>query len=350
MSDPRRKARATDPRIEDASQWLSVVEDEAPSNETLKAFGDWLSDDPENAAAYDRVEQAWLTAGRLRSADVTALRVKRPREPIALPSVAKPERYGALRNALPFALAATVVLAVLLVLQQLGAGPSSPPEILHRTAVAQVREVLLADGSRITLGPASTLIELDFQADSEVRRVILDAGEALFKVAADPERPFFVVAGTTEARVTGTVFDVRRVPGATHIAVAEGSVTVSSPPSPSARFRGDRERVALRAGEQVVADDADGLQRAKPIAPERIGSWREGRLAYDDATLAEVVADLQRHQPRTIRLADARAGAVRISGMFNGDDAEAVLATLTELFPIDLEQAADGALVLRSRR
>ncbi|MEM1191434.1 MAG: FecR domain-containing protein [Pseudomonadota bacterium] len=350
MSDPQRKARATNPRIADASQWLSVVEDEAPSDRTLKAFGDWLSEDPENAAAYDKIEQAWLTAGRLRTADVTALRVKCPREPIELPSAATSERRSGRRNAVPYALAATVVLAMLLALLQIGTGPSSPPEILHRTAVAQVREVVLADGSRITLGPASTLIELDFRADSEDRRVILDAGEALFEVAADPERPFFVTAGTTEARVTGTVFDVRRVPGATHIAVAEGSVTVSSPPSPSARFRGDRERVALRSGEQVVADDADGLQRARSIAPERIGSWREGRLAYDDATLAEVVADLQRHQPRAIRLADARVGAVRISGMFNGRDAEAVLATLTELFPIDLKQTPDGELVLRSRR
>ena len=67
------------------------------------------------------------------------------------------------------------------------------------TAVGENRTVPLPDGSRITVGGYSR-VEVSF-SDSE-RRVELARGEALFKVAKDPTRPFVVHAG--RARVVAT--------------------------------------------------------------------------------------------------------------------------------------------------
>src|SRR5690606_27625801 len=112
------------------------------------------------------------------------------------------------------------------------------------------RQISLPDGSLLDLNTGSRVA---VSLHRHRRIVTLEAGEVLFTVAADADRPFLVEAGHAHVRVTGTQFNVRRDPGQVTVAVTEGSVQVSS----GAWWRRDRTRLA--AGQLVQAARDGGL-------------------------------------------------------------------------------------------
>ncbi len=65
---------------------------------------------------------------------------------------------------------------------------------------------MLNDGSVVNLNTNSLM---RVQLTPELRHVVLERGEALFKVTHDKKRPFDVDAGSTTVRAVGTEFSVR---------------------------------------------------------------------------------------------------------------------------------------------
>lgn len=112
--------------------------------------------------------------------------------------------------------AASVVLLVAAV-----AGWQQAPMLLadYHTAVGERQVITLADGTRVTLNSASAL---SVAFSEHERRVVLDAGEALFETA-DDSRPF--VVETAGARVQGNAatFSVHRDG---HVVLARGEAKV----------------------------------------------------------------------------------------------------------------------------
>jgi ferric-dicitrate binding protein FerR (iron transport regulator) len=102
------------------------------------------------------------------------------------------------------------------------------------TARGERREVVLSDGSVLQVDPET---RLRVKYADEVRRVFLERGRALFRVAKNPSRPFLVQADDTTVRAVGTAFGVEQQRHGVVVTVAEGKVAVSSPgfqpPSPT---------------------------------------------------------------------------------------------------------------------
>lgn len=82
--------------------------------------------------------------------------------------------------------------------------------------------------------------------------------------------------------------------------------------------------------------------------PDR-ADWTRGRLQFDRMPLAEVLRILQRYQDRPIVLDDPVLGPLQVSGVFDADRAETVLALLPEILPVQVHTASDGSLHLRAR-
>lgn len=164
--------------------------------------------------------------------------------------------------------------------------------------------VNLADGSIVTLTEGG-----DIRADigGQVRSITLLSGEANFKVAKDPKRPFVVRAGEVSAQATGTVYSVARV-GRTgaYVRVDEGSVLVW------AREARD-QAVLLRAGGKLTLEPgaADGLQLPAPDVAQ---------LSLHDDTIETAVARFNRINHTQIVIADPRVGQVRVVGLFRAND------------------------------
>src|SRR5204863_5888557 len=85
------------------------------------------------------------------------------------------------------------------------------------------------DGSVVELNRGA-VVSAHFTASE--RRMRLVSGEANFKVAKDPQRPFVVEARGVAVRAVGTAFNVRIDAVSVEVLVTEGVVNVAQPPAP----------------------------------------------------------------------------------------------------------------------
>lgn len=211
------------------------------------------------------------------------------------------------------ALAASIAVAGLLGVQML---PNWDANYAIETSVGETRTVSLADGSEIQLN-GSTRIVLD---KSNARLVEIAQGEALFAVKHDDDDPFTVFAGEQRLVDIGTVFNVVRTDGQLRVGVAEGAV----------RYEGFARTVELRAGDSLAADKRGGIEISRGPAAV-IGSWADGVLVYDDASLQQVADDLSRSLGISLELPRGMR-TNRFSGVIQTDgDRNAVRTRLEEL-------------------
>ncbi len=84
---------------------------------------------------------------------------------------------------------------------------------------------------------------------------------------------------------------------------------------------------------------------------DSLTAWHGGRIVFDDTPLSEVVAELRRHGPLPVTL-DSAAAQLRISGQFDLDNRERLIALLPHFAPVRLTYRSDGSVAIRvpSRR
>jgi len=321
---------AEDTRVQrEAAFWLSLIETGEPSEADTARFEQWLDEDPANAEAYDEIARLW-------------------RDSATLTHLGELERPQA-RSASGWRMAGMAAAAVLLIgLALTLLRPfERAPEGLFVTDIGELREIVLADGSEVTLGPKSRLEVAFVEAE---RRVVLETGEAFFTVVSDPARPFLVAADGTTIRVVGTRFNVHEGPRGITVAVAEGQVEVETAAGP-ADTTSDGPPIEqwrrLDAGEKAVASAARGLVSIERVPPDLPGAWRQGRLVYRDATLAEVIADANRYSRTSIAIGSAELAELRVFGTFRTDEIARMIADLEESLPVVAERTSEGRIVLQ---
>ena len=337
------RADKTDAEItERAHAWRARIHDPDASAADRAALGAWLAEDPRHRRAYQRALEVWRRLGRLRLEDIDP-----DLRPPARPARARFRAVG--WRAPACALLLLAAAAALLLPYAPRSGPAELAGDTYRTGIGETRDLGLADGTRVTLGALTTL-EVSLSAAG--RRARLAGGAAWFVVAPDAARPFTVEAGALRATVLGTEFAVRANGGVARVAVAEGRVEVAHPflilglPLPF------KTRRLLAAGQQIAAVPGRGLGPVRAVLPADVGAWRGQRLIYDGATLAELVADANRHHPRRIMLADdARALAQKtLTGAFDARQIDRMLRLLTLSYPIRIDRKDPDTLLIRARK
>lgn len=292
-----------------AREWLVLLNSGRASAADQAAMERWRRTSAEHASALAEAQRLWALLGQ----------VERPAAIVQ----AMPRRKR--RWPLPLASAACLLLALWL----------SPPS-WHadlRTQAGEIREVTLEDGSRLQLNGATAL---DWSADADgQRRVRLYRGQVDFQVAADVVHPFVIEAAEARIRVTGTRFDVNLLGDQVLLAVTEGHVQVSDADG--------RER-AVQAGEQI-AWAGGRLQSLQPLDAARALAWQRGRLVFRDRPLPEVFEELQRQQAQQVLFLDARARALKVTGVFALDDPQAVLRAIETTLPVKLTRLPGVLLV-----
>lgn len=232
-------------------------------------FMDWLEGDATRSGRYDRMVAA------LQDAADTVAAVPQGQRPMGGAETPDASRPGVrhYRAWIGGAIAAALVGVV-----GIGVWRELPRPYVVATGPGEQRTIALADGSSLVMAGGSQ-VRMD---RNDPRVATVQRGEILFRVRHDADHPFGVHAGDLAMTDLGTVFDVRMLGRRTWVAVAEGAVMV------------DPDGAALRLGPgQAVLSDGSTLQR-QATDPGDVGAWRDGRLAFDDATLAEVAEDLSR--------------------------------------------------------
>lgn len=166
------------------------------------------------------------------------------------------------------------------------------------------------------------------------------SGAAYFDVSQEL-RPFKVATGRLLVEVTGTRFSVQQSSNGAQVSVAEGSVRVSDTADGTAVR-------ALERGRRVVADDRGRIGDVLQISPDKVGAWRRNRLVYEEAPLSTLVGDLNRYRDRPIELLDSRLAAETITATFDTAETDLILATLAELYPLEVVEAANRTELRRA--
>lgn len=263
-----------------AVEWLMRLQ-ESPGDERLRAELDgWLARDARHRDAYEEMASIWGQAER-----VGALRANRPRVDIGPVRAAS---AGRKRWGLAAGLAIAASLALVLVPKaQLWLAAD------HLTGVAELRDVVLDDGSRIALD-AQTAISVEYTGTQ--RTVTLLSGQGYFEVTPSRARPFVVKAENVSVRVTGTAFSVGLSEANVAVAVRSGSVNVSEQAKGTV--------ADLTAGQQVRLSRT-GAVALGDVATDDVAAWRERRLVVYDVPIRQVVEQIARHTKAVVVFADS---------------------------------------------
>ncbi|HBR98634.1 MAG TPA: hypothetical protein DD979_14860 [Gammaproteobacteria bacterium] len=341
-------------RVQMAHEWREKMAAPVVSDEVQAAFQDWLNADTRNEHAYDRAVTIWAAYDQLAVSDIADdLLAPTLRERWYTAKTALVDCVDSRKMTRVIPTAAMIGVMVMIAVTLIGRGhspsPLSPAEVnVYTTDTAQTTTVALADGSKATLGPKTTI---ETSISPEYREVVLKNGAALFNVVHDPARTFSVNAGDVTAIVLGTQFDVRSNGGITRVAVSEGSVRVASPVFVGGRSTSVSSTKTLSAGEQIAAYQAEGPGEIQPIAPEQVGAWTESLLVYHGATLAELLADIDRYYKQDIVvMADAEGlSASRITASFDTADIDRMLELIAMSFAVDVQRDASNNIIITAQ-
>ncbi|MCR6498167.1 FecR family protein [Shinella sp. CPCC 101442] len=310
-----RAIQAQRKRNRQAIDWLLRNSDPAQSRDDKALFQHWLSD-PENCRTYQAAEGLMGDARTAIQSDPTlrGLRLE-PR------SRAK----SVMASVVLLVCAGAIFLAM------------DGPMRLQADAMAGTNEMpvlTLEDGSTVQLN-ASSAIAIDF--DAKQRSIRLLRGQAFFQVAAAPERPFTVEAGTTRVTALGTAFDVRFGATDTEVTVTEHAVLVELESA-------DPSSLKVSEGEQATYERGSGKTKVQPVDGLVALAWQRGQLAVENAPLSYVVEEMSRHFQGRIVLAGSAVANRRVSGTITVSDTGAALSFIRKA--LDLKVTRIGPLIV----
>lgn len=276
----------------EAAEWVARMRG-MPTETDHSEFEAWHAK-PGHAEAYAAAEEDFALGARMSRARIEA----------------KARQKGSSRGRLRWA-AATVGAIGLAVgfawhmgqrgeVVQIAAGPMLP---------GQLR---LADGTRVTLMDGAWA---EPQFSDTVRRLRLHGGRARFDVAHDATRPFIVVAGRSETRALGTIFEVDARTAVPQIRLVAGSVEV--------RLAGTRNAIRLAPGERAEVPEAG--PRLLPLMATPVPTTM---LDANRLPLGGVLDAANETEGKKIRLGDPALADLPVTGRFDVADGESLARKL----------------------
>jgi|SRR5579862_2765966 len=325
----RKRAKTVSNRIAIAAHWLLKIQSDDVQPEEFDSWLAWYEADPLNRAAFEDVQRAFDDTRNLPPADRTR---------IAHNLMARPPRFRWLRwfSPLPFVAGAGAVVIVAVSVWLMSPPQQSEITAAYQTPLATHKVQRLPDGSELRLGARSS-VSLNFSAKD--RYVVLESGEALFKVAKDVSRPFVVQAGSITVRAVGTQFNVRRAGDSTTVAVSEGVVEIEREQAPGTEVR-------LEVGHLAAVSNANEEPTVKTINVAAVSAWQNGRLEFFNEPLPQVVATVNRYSSREIVVTDPALANLRITGSIDGRNISEWLRALPEIFPVKVDEISKTTVLI----
>jgi transmembrane sensor len=327
--------------VDDAARWYARVHAPDCTGHDRQEFEQWLRSSPDHWRAYADAERTVRLFDQLLENDA-ALRALAD-EAGGEPGV-EPRRTARRRWAVPGALAASLIVALLAMqLGRLG-DPSQQPQVFA-SSMDQQREVMLADSSKVHLDVGS---EISVNMTDRSREITLTRGRALFDVATDADRPFIVTAGGTRTTALGTQFQIQSHPDRVVVVLTEGSVSVTGTPEQRIDDRPHWE-VRLTPGEQLSLEGGRTTPKKRSVDTYMATSWSRGRLVFRGTPLAEALEEVNRYSTRKLRLADPSLASLPVGGSFIAGDSELALSAFVAALPLRSVDGGGGEILLFRR-
>ncbi|MEH6570947.1 MAG: FecR domain-containing protein [Halioglobus sp.] len=320
--------------IDEAVTWHIKLRSPEVSSGERHAHQEWLAAKESHQRAYETVGSEWAdlddldgwARGELAQRNLTANLLLRRRKKVWFAG---------------FATAASFALAII-ILPRMQEAPDR-----YQTDKAERREISLTDGSRLHLNATSAV---DVSFNTEVRKLTLEQGEGVFDVEHDSKRPFVVVAGNSKVIALGTRFSVLRMGSQDiEVTVLDGRVAVvplnqsvesavkqfsSEPPSREIMSQiGQRKSLVLEADQQARVGANGQFLSLLEVSAASEAAWIEGKLVFDNTPLREVVEELARYIPGSIRV-DPSVPDHPVTGIIHIRSSETMLDLLSQVVPV----------------
>ena len=330
------------------------------SAEEAKWLKAWIKETPANEEYYIELYEAWHNALIIKHeidtdkayADFT----ERTGQAGAAGAGAGSSGFNIGRLWKVIAAAASVVVCFSIALYYFAAGGEKESEFIVLNVSKGSREhVVLPDGSKVWVNAGS---ELRYQKDfGEISRTLYLNGEAYFDIAPSTKKiPFIVRTRDYVIRDIGTVFNIKAYTDMSvfEAAVLEGEISVEG------KFNQDLKepaKVFLKRRQVLKVDNREmtggagiGLSQERPpkaIAPLQIRQlnaaeedqyvgWKDGLLAFNDASFGEIALDIERRYDVKIIFEDEDLKGYKYSGNFSSvNDIHTLFDIIKKTTPID---------------
>ncbi|OLD60069.1 MAG: hypothetical protein AUF60_02830 [Gemmatimonadetes bacterium 13_1_20CM_69_28] len=201
------------------------------------------------------------------------------------------------------------------------------------TARGRRAAIEFTDGTRIVLSADSKLrVPADYGVTA---RAVYLAGEAYFAIAHDAAKPFAVHAGPGVIWDLGTRFGVRAYADEpeVEVVVADGKVRVRAAGNP------DSAGQVVNGGELSRLDHTGVASPPRRVDTRRYLAWTEGRLAFQDAPLRDVLPQLARWYDVDLTLGSPSLGDRHVTLSVRGEPVAQVLDAIALLAHARYERA-----------
>lgn len=391
---------------EEAAEWWLVLQGE-PTRSEREQYVDWLRESSLHVVEMLRVAQVHGALEQFKRwsgilGDDSGRDVG---EVVRLPTAEQPPKSPSPSTVIGRRPRVRLITLAALLLVAVGAGAvlylGWGGQIIE-TQRGERREVALADGSVVQVDPET---RLRVKYEQEQRLVLLERGRALFHVAKNGARPFLVETEGTTVRAVGTAFAVERQNERVVVTVAEGRVAVlprftpetdpTSLPGVSSRSplaiasksdsAGDRKSseqhgtsrsakakrvesaaseasnpgtdtgkpgnaIFLTADQQVTVDRTGSAQPVREVDSHRTLAWADGRLIFENDSVAHVVEQFNRYNRIQLTVHDLALARRPVSGTFSAADPESFVAFLETVTSVRVKRSADSDITIEATK
>ncbi|MFC3052335.1 FecR family protein [Kordiimonas pumila] len=337
-----------------ASDWLAKLDRGALTHEERRAFTKWLAENPKNSEEIKSLASMWYSLDEPLS-----------KLGLAFPSEAglRGQRLGRLFSTLaPVAYRVQYIPLICIAffcafLGYLFYMPSS--EIGYfSTNIGETRRVELSDGSNFILN-TNSIIEQQFFADERIIRLV--SGEAIFNVAHDKRRPFYVYASDGVIRSIGTKFSVRVEGNKVSVTVAEGAIELQERPDTSELIHTTEDKGSIKKAtlEPVVimSGQVGEITRTSGVAKQFISSqevaerlsWEQGQLIFYERELQSVVDEVARYTTVEIQIGNESLKHQVITGILDIGDVDIMLEGIEGALDVKADRVSPDLVYLVPR-
>jgi len=224
-----------------------------------------------------------------------------------------------------------------------------------RAPYGSTSQVILPDGSEVTLNAGSTLkYRNDFNSDN---RDLTLKGEAYFKVAKNTEIPLIVNAGNINIKAVGTEFNIRAYDndGIIETTLVEGKVEITQIGKDNGEDKfvdlvPNQKAIYIKETESISLEKIENIDPSLPppsktiydnilISPRvdvtQVAAWTHGKLVIRGENLENISIELQRKYDVTFVFTDDIAKQFSFNGILLDETLEQVLNVIKLTAPIE---------------
>jgi transmembrane sensor len=230
-------------------------------------------------------------------------------------------------------IAASLIIAIGLVLTIYNW--MSSPNYITLKATDEITNTELSDGSLIISNVGSE-ITYPSTFKGNTREISLK-GEAYFEITSDKKKPFIIQTEKIDVLVVGTSFTVKADnPDSVVVEVETGVV----------EMKNKKRVLRLMAGEIGVYKENGQTLNKRLLAPVINQFWRNRRLIFKNASLADVILSLNSAYGVKIELLNPEFQKKQITVRFENQNLDVVLDVLANTMHLNVLKKENGRIIL----